>query len=186
MIKLNSNTIFSVILALFFVVIINRIIPISVDPVMELVLSKNRTHITTIDQTRSISTVKRIMIDEVNLYDKNRFFHPALGKLGWDNDFWADITTPFTVKQDGLYLFLVGSDDGFSLTINDKPLCSFKGDRGYSKQTCRATLAKGSHLLKLSYFQGYGNAGLTLEFQGPDKKRPRFWGNDTKLLQLKQ
>jgi PA14 domain. len=185
-VKLDSNTVFSALLAILFIIIVNKITPPSVDGVIELVLMKSRSHITSIDQTRSISDTRSILIDEVNLYDKDRFFHPKLGLLGWSNDFFAEINTDFTVKEKGGYRFLVGSDDGFALEIDGKRICSFSGDRAYSKQVCRVTLDQGDHQLKLSYFQGYGNAGLTLQYQPSGKSKMRYWGENSKQIKIKK
>jgi len=183
---INQNSIFSVLLVLLFSLVISHITPPSLDENMELILSKSRAHITTIDQTRSISTVRNIMIDEVNLHEKSRFYHPKLGILGWSNDFFADIQSSFTVSKAGTYRFVVGSDDGFALEIDGKRLCSFASDRAYSRQNCSARLTEGDHQLKLSYFQGYGNAGLTLQYLTEQKGKLRYWGENSKELKIKK
>src|SRR5690606_16816321 len=145
------------------VAIVVRIIPASVDPVIKLVISKNKISIKDIQQHRDIETTKEVMVDVLNIAEQNRFKHPTLGEIGYGNDFFVDIDVPFTVTEGGQYQFIVASDDGFSLSIDEKPICQFRGSRPISNQTCNINLTKGAHNFKLSYYQGYGNAGLRVQ-----------------------
>ncbi|MBU2885648.1 serine protease [Gilvimarinus agarilyticus] len=173
---INRNTIFSVLIAATVSVIIYRLIPPSVEPNFTLTLSKSRNNIVKINQPRTISESREMVIDRIELNERSRFQHPKLGPLGWSENFFADIESRFKVTESGRYRFLTGSDDGFRLAIDGNVLCQFPGDRPYRKQACYQTLEVGEHLLELNYFQGYGNAGLTLEVTKSDVKSPQFWG----------
>lgn len=181
--KFSKNSVLSALLITIVVLIINQLIPPSVDAVIALTLSKNKVHIKDINQDRDITLTETLMIDVVDLAEKNHFSHPVLGILGWGEDFFADINTPFIVKKPGRYRFEVGSDDGFELKIDNKTLCIFKGDRPFKKRICSITLDEGKHVLLLSYFQGYGNAGLTLKVTDSPKNSLHFWGESVNFLE---
>jgi len=180
-IPFNSNTLFSALLVLFFALIVNRITPPSVDKVLELVFSKNRAHIANINQPRSISETRTVMIDTLKLHERNKLAHPKLGPLvAWNDDFYVDMTTNFVVKNSDTYYFTVGSDDGFKLSLDGKELCKYPGDRAYLEQRCSARLTEGKHTLLLNYFQGYGHSGLTLQYSKGHDGKKRYWGDDSK------
>lgn len=183
-IKFDSNTVFSAGLVFFFLLIAYRITPPSVDANLKLELSKNRNHIATIDQERSIAETRTMYVDRIDLRERNRISHPKLGPIGWNDDFFMDMTSQFSVKNAATLYFMVGSDDGFKLKIDDREICKFPGDRAYVKQRCSARLTPGEHSLELNYFQGYGHSGLTLEYSNNANGKWRFWGDDSRELTL--
>jgi hypothetical protein len=183
-IPFNKNTVLSVILLATCALIINRIIPVSVDPVLKLVISKNRISINDINQTRDIESSKEIMVDVLDIAEQNRFKHAKLGELGYAGDFFVDLNTTFTVKQAGNYHFIVASDDGFKLTIDDKLLCHFSGVRGLSTQNCSTTLSEGEHRLQLNYFQGYANAGLKVQYTKVNSNKTYWVGENSASLRF--
>lgn len=184
-IPFNSNTLFSALLAFFFVVIIYRVTPPSVDEVLELVFSKNRGHIANIDQPRSISETRNFMIDRLKLRERNLLSHPKLGAMvPWHDDFYVDMTTVFEVKNTDTYYFMVGSDDGFKLQVDGRELCKFPGDRAYVEQRCSARLSEGKHTLVLNYFQGYGHSGLTLQYRKGNDGKQRYWGEESRDIKI--
>jgi hypothetical protein len=163
-IPFNKNIVFSVLLAVIVIAIINRITPPYVSSVFDIVISKNRVSITDIHQPRDIEMTKTVKIDRIDLAEKSRFRHRKLGDIGYANDFFVDIDAPFTVKKAGDYVFYLGSDDGFIFSIDGKQLCEWTHDRPLTVDLCRINLAEGKHTFKLVYFQGYGNAGLTMAY----------------------
>jgi hypothetical protein len=181
-IPFNKNIFFSVLLAIITLVIINRIIPPFVSPVFDVVISKNRSSITDIHQARDIEISKTVKVDRINLADKSRFRHPKLGDIGYSGDFFVDINAPFNVKRAGDYVFHVGSDDGFSLSIDGKQLCEWTHDRPFTVDACRINLSSGEHNFKLVYFQGYGNAGLTMSYASTENGKQYLAGDDSKYI----
>lgn len=177
-----KNTAFSVLLAVIVIAILFRITPPSVDPVVKLVISKNRTDIHSINQPRNIELSREVMVDELNLSNQNRFRHPELGNIGYADRFFVDINEEFTVKRTGQYLFKIGSDDGFSAKINGKALCEFSGDRPFTVQNCPVSLQAGTHTFELSYFQGFGNAGLSVEYKKAGGDKMRYFGDSSKYI----
>mgnify|MGYP003575041766 CR=1 FL=1 len=176
---LNKNSVFTALIALTIVVILVRITPVTVDPVVKLVISKNRVGISNIHQPRDIEFTREVMVDRLNLFQKNRFSHPKLGNVAtYADDFFVDVNHKITVKKADTYRFILGSDDGFSITIDGKLLCEFVADRPYSAQPCMIHLSEGEHQVQISYFQGYGNSGFTVEYARGDEK-PRWFGDDS-------
>lgn len=174
---MNSNHFFSALLVSCACLIIWRLIPPSVDANFTLSLSKSRDNIEKINQPRNVSDTRQLNIDRIELNLDNHFKHATLGALGWAEHFYADIESRFRVSEPGRFRFLVGSDDGFRLSIDGRLLCQYPTDRPYRKQSCYQTLSAGEHTLELSYFQGYGNAGLTLEASKDGDSKARFWGD---------
>jgi len=163
-IPFNKNIVFSALLAVIIIAIINRITPPYVPEVFDLVISKNRVSITDIHQPRDIEMSKTVKVDRIDLADKSRFRHHKLGDIGYAGDFFVDIDAPFTVKKAGDYVFYLGSDDGFIFNVDGKQLCEWTHDRPLTVDLCRINLTEGKHTFKLVYFQGYGNAGLTMGY----------------------
>jgi len=172
---LTNNTIFSLLLAIITALILYRITPPHVSHVIKLTIAKNRTSITSIYQGRNIEATREVWVDRLDLRVKDRFRHPKLGNIvGYDNDYFVDIDRDFEVLQAGRYQFLVGSDDGFSLTIDGRKICEHLGDRPFAIQTCILRLQPGIHRFHLAYFQGFGNSGLSVEYEREQSKRHWF------------
>ncbi|MDO3388299.1 PA14 domain-containing protein [Gilvimarinus sp. SDUM040013] len=180
---MNCNTLFSVLLVGVVALIGYRLMPPMVEANFTLTLSKSRGNIEKINQPREISATETVAIDRVKLNEKSRFQHKKLGPLGWSEHFFADIVSRFVVEEEGRYRFLVGSDDGFRLAIDGRVLCQYATDRPFRKQSCYQSLGAGEHTLELNYFQGYGNAGLTLEAAKDGEQAPAYWGDDIAGIQ---
>ncbi len=181
---MNKNTALSILLALVTVVILWRITPVYVDPVIKLTIIKNRAQITNINQPRDVEFTKEVMVDNLNLYDKSRFRHDKLGDIGYYDQFFVDVEHEFTVKVAGQYRFNIASDDGFTAAIDDKPLCEFQRDRPFSMQSCPVTLSEGKHRFRFSYFQGYGQSGLTVQYLHNTDSKTYYFGDDSKYMRF--
>lgn len=180
----NKNSLLSALLALTFALILSHIIPVSVDPVLKLVISKNRVSIEHIDQPRAIESTKEVMVDIVSFAEQYRFKHPKLGEVGFENDFFVDIETEFTVNEAGKYQFIVASDDGFSLTIDTRRVCDYPSSRPLTKQTCQVQLSAGKHTMALSYYQGYGHAGLQAKYRKAGTPKFYWVGENSPALRF--
>lgn len=183
----NKNTLLSALLIVVVAVIFNKVTPPYVEGVFTLVVSKNRTSIRDIHQVRDIETSKTYKIDRIDLAEKNRFRHKKLGDLGLGNDYFADIEAPFTVKVAGDYVFYIGSDDGFAFAVDGKQVCEWthtkdQHDRPFATDSCNIRLKAGEHRFKLSYYQGYGNAGLVMSYSNTTSNTQYLAGQDSKFL----
>jgi hypothetical protein len=175
----DKNTILSLILALVVVLILFRATPPFVDSVVELKISKNRTPIHNLHQQRNVELQRSVMVDKLDLSHGNRFSHPKLGALGFSDNFFVDVDEDFMVKKTGNYQFNIGSDDGFAAKVDGNPLCEHLRDRPFSVQVCRVYLKAGEHRLELSYFQGFGNSGLSVEYKKVGDKRTYYFGENS-------
>ncbi len=176
---LSKNWVFSLLWALIVAIILHRIIPPSVDKVIKLVITKNNISIANINQPRNVQLTKVVWVDKLNLRVKERFSHPTLGNIaGYTDDFFVDMNHEIKALKSGQYRFTVGSDDGFNLSVDGKKLCEYTTDRPYSIQVCFVQLTAGTHHVHLSYFQGYGNSGLTVQYAFAND--PKHWfGEDS-------
>lgn len=180
--QLNKNTIVSALLLLTITIIVYRITPVYVDGNLTAVISKNGTDIRSVNQARNIVKTHSVKLDILNLYHKGKFGHPKLGNIAkTSDDFFLDLDQAFVINKEGNYQFLVGSDDGFSLTIDNKKICEHPSDRPYSIQSCNIFLTKGKHRLQTTYFQGFGNSGFTLQYRTTNRKIYWFGENSADL-----
>jgi hypothetical protein len=176
---LNKNGIFSLLLAAIVALILYRITPVSVDQVIKVSIVKNRVGIRAINQERDVESTREVMVDRLNLLDEGRFRHPKLGNIAiFSDDFFMDVNHTIKVKTAGNYTFIAGSDDGFSLNIDNKPICEHPSDRPFAEQSCSVYLTEGEHQVYLSYFQGFGGSGFTLKYARGDEK-PSWFGDDS-------
>lgn len=175
MISLQRNWVLSILLGITAIWIINRMIPARVDHNILLDITKNKVGIFNINQNREVESTKKVWIDKLDLHQKHRFMHPKLNNVaGFTDNFFVDITHTIKVRKAGTYEFYVGSDDGFSFSINGQKLCEFQRDRPFSIQTCPINLTEGSHLVTINYFQGGGNSGLSVQYALKGEKKEWF------------
>ena len=183
-ISFNKNSALSLLLIIIIGAMIYRITPAYVAPVFNLVISKNRVSIVDIHQPRDIEMSKTVKVDVIDLAEKSRFRHKKLGDIGYSGDFFVDVDAPFVVKKAGEYFFFLGSDDGFIFSVDGKQLCEWTHDRPLTTDMCRVTLNEGTHNFKLTYFQGYGNAGLQMSYAFAQDGKQYFAGKDSKYIKF--
>lgn len=68
--------------------------------------------------------------------------------------FGIDYTGRFWVEAPGQYRFSLLSDDGAKLSINDKELIDNDGTHAPSALSASASLSRGVHTIRVSYYQG--------------------------------
>ncbi len=71
------------------------------------------------------------------------------------------------VPRDGVYAFTTESDDGSRLWIGDTLVVNNDGTHGMAEKRGLIALAAGWHPLRVGYFNGTGDAGLKVSFEGP-------------------
>lgn len=181
---LTKNWAFSLLWVLVVAVILHRIIPPSIDKVVKLVITKNNVSIADINQPRNVQLTKVVWVDKLNLRVKERFSHPTLGNIaGYNDDFFVDIDHEVETLKAGQYRFMVGSDDGFNLSVDGKKLCEHPRDRPFSVQACFVQLQPGKHQVHITYFQGYGNSGLTVQYAYANQKE-RWFGENSDAMKF--
>ena len=72
------------------------------------------------------------------------------------------------IHQEGIYSFYSISDDGSLLYINDQKVIDNWGIHGMKEGKGQLALKAGFYTIKVVYYQGGGDYGLEVKFQGPD------------------
>lgn len=68
---------------------------------------------------------------------------------------------------EGDYLFLIGSDDGSRLLIDDKPIVVNDGVHPFEQKRKKVKMNAGQHLVVVEYFEQAGEESLQVDFEGP-------------------
>lgn len=97
------------------------------------------------------------VVDKFSLYDiENNGDHFALLMFASIN-----------IKEDGEYVFYVGSNDGSQFGVDNKLIINNDGEHGYEVVSGKINLNKGRHSLVLRYFQSGGSQELKVFWKGP-------------------
>lgn len=84
-----------------------------------------------------------------------------------ESDYGLIYTGSFTVPTAGSYVFLLTSDDGSSLTIDNEVRIMNDGFHGPETVSDTITLEAGEHEAVIHFFQGGGGASLRLDYTAP-------------------
>lgn len=97
---------------------------------------------------------------------------------GWDLPFypletWATCWRGYLkVLVEGHYTFVLGSDDGALLELDNKPICGADRLQGYSESRGEVDLTKALHVLKLRFFNNRGPGACKLFWIAPGTTEP--------------
>lgn len=84
-----------------------------------------------------------------------------------DDDYGFSFTTYLTVPASGQYTFYTRSDDGSSLSVNDKKVVDNDGLHADRERFGKVTLAAGTHGVRVDFFEREGEDSLVVEWAGP-------------------
>jgi hypothetical protein len=158
--------------------------PVRVAPVLRLKLERNASPIAHLDQPHHVVESREVVVDRLDLARGGRLRHAELGDIGYAEHFFLTVRKRFTVREGGDYRFLVDSDDGYSLRIDNRPLCADPRPRALSAQTCGIRLDRGEHEFALDYFQGAGQSGLSVQYGRQDQGRNVWFGEDSEYFRF--
>lgn len=85
--------------------------------------------------------------------------------VGVQNNFLVSFEAVLTVAAAGEYELQVQSDDGFRLSIDERPVGEYLFFRAMATQNYTVRLAPGPHRVRLEYFQRHGPAGVRLLYR---------------------
>ncbi|HZN32643.1 MAG TPA: PA14 domain-containing protein [Pirellulaceae bacterium] len=71
------------------------------------------------------------------------------------------------LPKDGDYLFLIGSDDGSRLLIDEKVVVDNGGIHPFQQKRKRVKMTAGLHTVAVEYFEQGGDEALQVDFEGP-------------------
>ncbi len=174
----------SAVLLLCWLLLLPLLWPRSVEPVLQLTISKNRVPIETLRQRRSIEQKQTVWVDRLDLSRNDRFAHPRLGVLGYGEHFFVDLDQRLLVSEAGDYRFLISSDDGFALYVDDREVCSQVEPQPLTTRSCERSLSAGQHRLRLRYFQAGGGAGLAVRYGKAGDGKAYWLGEDSALIRF--
>lgn len=81
-----------------------------------------------------------------------------------EDHYAAIFSSNLKITQDGLYRFRLSSDDGSRLIIDDKRVIDNDGSHSLNPVIGTIQLEKGSHIIKVEYFEDSDGQELMLEF----------------------
>ena len=142
--------------------------------------------IKTVDTVQNLSSTKHIAVDSLYFPESRTLEHPSLGNLGYTSNIFLKVTTEINVLKSGKYIFLVRSDDGFRLKIDNKIICEHPENRPMQTTVCKLTLTQAVHNFKLLYFQGGGPMGLKVKYKLKDESSTYFVGEDSQYMSFKE
>jgi alpha-L-fucosidase len=87
--------------------------------------------------------------------------HPGEERFGLEFGGWVQ------VPRDGVYAFFIESDDGSRLWIGETLVVDNDGSHGMAEKRGLIALAAGRHPIRVAYFNGTGDSGLKVSFEGP-------------------
>jgi len=165
--------------------ILYKSVPFKHSGVIDVTIMQQKGKIQTIDTPKNIGRKRHISIDTLNFPPSKTLTYKRFGMLGFSNNFFINAKVAMWVHQKGLYTFVVASDDGFRLTMDNTLICEYIKDRPYRKSICKVNISKGKHTFNLNYFQGSGPLGLHATYSLKGKK---FYdvGEDTSMITFKE
>ena len=101
-------------------------------------------------------------------------------ELGGKHNMRVVLSGRFTARGNADTIFRMTSDDGSRLYDDGVPVITLEGIRAMYPPTPSAPmrLTPGPHTIVVDYFQAAGDAGLTVEFAGPEMRfEPLTWGS---------
>jgi hypothetical protein len=114
-----------------------------------------------IDQERHPRQTLDTRIDTIGFKSYFKLVHEHLGDYGFEENFFIDFSTYLHVLKEGDYTFVVASDDGFKLSLDQREILRFSGERDVDVNRKRVHLVPGDlYHYRLSYFQGDGDLAL--------------------------
>jgi len=72
-----------------------------------------------------------------------------------------------SLPKDGDYLFLIGSDDGSRLLIDEKVAVDNNGIHPFAQKRKKVAMKAGLHSVAVEYFEQGGDESLQVDFEGP-------------------
>ena len=126
-----------------------------------------RTGTQSVTEMRRRKPVKRVCLAQLNIAPRD--FREGFPGLGTTTEwFGLDIRFTVNVAEAGTWEFLLLSDDGAILSIDDKDVIDNDGIHGALPETAKVTLDKGLRNFRVRYFQGPGfNLALILGWRKP-------------------
>ncbi len=185
--RIKSNIVFFLVSFCFFLVVLFLTYEgKKTSNIIHMKLLCNRGEINSLEERREIYKERDFYLDYINfplgLYLKDSL----LGEItDCNRNLFLEFDLSFKVKNSGIYVFKVLSDDGFRIVINDKTIIQDNKKREFKEKTVEKYLkAKKEYKMKVYYFQSEGLLGLKIKYRKKDKKDYHFLGIDSKDIKF--
>jgi hypothetical protein len=145
---------------------------------------KQKGNISTLDTPVNEDFKRIYFINTIDFPRGNVLKHPDIGNFAYAQDFFLYFDAKMEVLKNGIYKLTIASDDGFRLKLNTNLIGEWVPNRSFTSNQYDVMLYKGLYKLDLSYFQGYGQLGLTAEYRYQDSPRTYFFGQDSEYIRF--
>ena len=173
----NGLLVLAIIMGLF--IIYKMMPPLVFIKNVNMTIVKQKGNIKRITDPQNVDFKLNFKIPDINFPEGEVLFHPKLGNLGFQSDFFLDFHTVLNVLREGEYTFGVFSDDGFQLWLDDNLLGEFQDNRPYSESSFKIFLKPGEYNYHLYYYQGFGRLGLKAYYKLPGGNREYLIGDNS-------
>lgn len=95
----------------------------------------------------------------------------ALPKDARHDGYALRFTGSIEIPRSGSWIFHLSSDDGSSLWIDGKMVIDHGGIHGSGYKSATIDLTQGAHAIVVTFFEAAGDAGLSLQWNGPGTAR---------------
>ncbi len=115
-------------------------------------------------RTGGLTPAGRFQVNTLRFPEGDALIHPVRGQIQLPDppqNLEIRFDTCLDVREAGRFEFVVASDDGFELKIDDRVVASHRQARPYRTTTGDAGLGVGRHRYSLSYSQEAGRLGVT-------------------------
>jgi len=146
--------------------------PTKVAPTMQISMHiyKDKNNLYKIEQNRNTIKALDTEITTINFKTTHGLVHETMGTFDFDTNIFIDFNTSMYVLQEGNYTFIIVSDDGFQLNIDQNPIAVYPKGRAAGLNQVRHSLPKGKHQFDLSYFQGRGLIAIRAYYEIAGKR----------------
>ncbi len=179
----GSKLIFLAFTLLFGIFFIYRLVsPIVLHRNISMTIIKQKGIIRTLDTPVLTDFTAKYYINTINFRPGYILYHNDLGDFAYDQNFFLFFNSVIHVNKEGLYTFMIASDDGFRLKLNGRLIGEFISDRSYNSNLYTIFLARGKYIMDLSYFQGFGPQGLSAQYRFNESTIYYFFGEDSSFM----
>ncbi len=147
-------------------------------------LIKQKGNIKRLADPQNIDFEVNYRIPTVDFVEGTELYHKKLGPLGFQNDFFLDITSKFIVLKEGNYEFSIASDDGFQFWVNDNLIGEFLDNRSLATNQFSLYLKPGDYSFRIYYYQGYGRMGLYAGYKYTGDNRYYIVGENSPFMRF--
>jgi len=152
--------------------------------IIEMQVFQEKSYIRNITQKRTATKSLKEMIPTIDFKTTFALEHNDLGEYPFKENIFIDFFVDFELTEAKHIQFIVASDDGFILYVDDVEKMSYKRGRAVAVNKKYISLKPKKYSLKISYYQGNGPMALRVYYEIDEKRY--LAGEDSPYLKFKQ